>query len=159
MVLETTQVQNFGNRGVLNQYDTLEYSILEASDIKIHKDKSVTLFKKGELSRELSKANSNHSSIEANLASLDLVTDSSKESNSDGETNSDSSYEKIKTEDGNFRKWTVKEAKRDAYCQNHYEKTTANQTGALGDAVSIANGVLGLANNAWTGFNNAKTTK
>ena len=157
MVLETTQVQNFGNRGVLNQYDTLEYSILEASDIKIHKDKSITLFKKGELSRELSKANSNHSSIEANLASLALATDSSKESNSDGETNSDSSYEKIKSQDGNFRKWMVKEAKRDAYCQNHYGKTTANQNGALGDVVSIANGVLGLANNAWAGFNNAKT--
>ena len=157
MVLETTQVQNFGNRGILNQYDTLEYSILEASDIKIHKDKSITLFKKGELSRELSKANSNHSSIEANLASLALATDSSKESNSDGETNSDSSYEKIKSQDGNFRKWMVKEAKRDAYCQNHYGKTTANQNGALGDVVSIANGVLGLANNAWTGFNNAKT--
>ena len=155
MVLESTQVQDFGTRGALHQYDTLEYSIPEKSDIKIHKDKSITLFKKGELSRE-SKAKSNHSSIEANLASLDLATDSSKESNSDGETNSDSSYEKIKTEDGNFRKWTVKEAKRDAYCQNHYGKTTANQNGALGDVVSIANGVLGLANNAWTGFNNAK---
>ena len=60
-------------------------------------------------------------------------------------------------EDGNYRKWTLKEAKRDAYCVNHYGKTTANQKGAVGDVMSIANGVLGLANNAWTGFNNAKT--
>ena len=74
MVLKTTEVQDFGTRGALHQYETVEYSIPVVSDIKIHKDKSITLFEKGELSRELSQANSNHSSIEANLASQGLGT-------------------------------------------------------------------------------------
>ena len=129
MVLETTPL---GKRGDLYQYDTLEYSIPVASDIKIHKDKSITLFRKDKLSKG--------NSIEANRASLEIAP----ESNSDEETSSASSYEKIKPEDGNYRNWTVREAKRDTYFVNYSEKTTDNQKGTVGNVMSIANGVLGL---------------
>ena len=143
MVDSVTKVDDF-HGGIQYQYNALEYTIPPLCDILIHSDKSITLYKKGEL--EMTKKTSMSCSTSEGSLSNEVEKLSIQASSTDEDaTNSDSSglsYIKVKNQWSPVKIF-VFEAKRGAFRESRNARLTAMEKGTAVGA--------NLNNPAWLG--------